>query len=123
MSIHFHVSKLQRIVYLRYLKNPTVEEFQTTMKQVFAHPDFSPGFSFLVDRSKVKPTDAEYMHGAVDFTRVHRLEMSGRWAVVIFGTAAYGLARMGQLMTQSLGIRVKIFADFAEAENWLLSPE
>ena len=117
--VQWRIDPQRRIVYLTFLKNPTVSEAMNMISEIIAHPDYQNDFGFLADRRTVGPATTEYMKGATEIARHHKAELQGRWATVVTGLTSFGMARMGEILAEPIGIHERVFTDFDEAEAWL----
>jgi len=117
--LQWRIDPQKRIVYLTFLENPTIHEIMNILSEIFAHPDYQSDFGFLADRRKVGPPTTEYMKGATEVARHHAAQLQGPWATVVTGLTSYGMARMGEILAEPIGIKERVFTDLAEAEAWL----
>jgi hypothetical protein len=119
MPLAYIIDARRRLVRLRYTDDPTFDEWATVMREVLEHPDYTSGFSFLVDRRGAVAPTRDYIRRAVDFTKGHRVELDGtKWALVVDGAEAYARASMAQIL-QAGAFDVRVFTDAKEAEDWL----
>jgi hypothetical protein len=115
------VDAAARVVRVTYLAQPTYEQWKATMERIFAEPQYAPDFGMLLDRSRLAGTsETEYTERSVRFID-RRISAAGpsRWAILVGGTAAFGMGRMAEsLSTQDEAIHV--FRERSEAEAWLV---
>ena len=117
--VQWRIDPQKRIVYLTFLENPTLLEVMSILSEIFAHPDYQSDYGFLADRRKVGPPTTDYMKGATEVARHHKAQLQGPWATVVTGLTSYGMARMGEILAEPIGIQERVFTDLAEAEVWL----
>lgn len=123
MAFTYHIDKTSRIVYLA--GNPAgLEEWQRTMLAIFADPDYETGFSFLSDRRFMEePRSTEFLRAALTFLKAHQSKLGRcKWASVVSTTAAYGMGRMVQILSEAMAIEVQVFTNLDEARAWLSEP-
>ncbi len=113
-----------RLVHIRYLANPTFQQWADVMEGIFRDPAFQPGFGFLSDRRPVdEAPSTAYVREVSQFIIHHADRLRGsRLAMVAGNTATYGTARMSHAMIQSTGLEQAVFTDPAEALRWLNEP-
>jgi hypothetical protein len=121
MALAFYVDPATRLVRLRGLRDPTLEELQGTIAAVLADPEYRPGFSVLADCSAIAlPPTSEYVRGVVSLMSTHGAERHvTRWAQVVQPEAAYDMARMAGLLGAGELSDYRVFSDILEAERWL----
>jgi len=97
--------------------------FQSFLSEIFSHPQWKPGKSVLLDHS-----DLVLSFFRTDEVRsVSKIVLDnkeiigkGKWAFVISGNFAYGMARMWQIITEEKApMAIYIFKDRQEAISWL----
>jgi len=113
-----------RLVHIRYLSDPTFQQWVEAMEAIFANPAFQSGFGFLSDRRPVDQAPSTlYVREVSQFIIDHADRLRGsRLAMVVGNTATYGTARMSHAMIQSTGLEQAVFTDPAEALRWLNEP-
>jgi hypothetical protein len=120
----YHIDKTAKIVYLEG-GDPSLDEWKETLLTLFADPDFEIGFNFLSDRRFLdRARSSTYVRAALDFLNLYADQLGTcKWATVVSTTAAYGMGRMSQILSEDMNIRIEVFTDKDEARNWLLRPE
>lgn len=96
-----------------------LEETRQIVDAAIADPLYEPAFNFLVD---VREADSPNMEDAkvfMAFLGSRAEELQGRIAVVVSDILHFGMARMGSIVTESQGIRMRAFQDIGKAEAWL----
>jgi hypothetical protein len=114
------VDAAARVVRVRYLAQPTYEQWAATMERIFAEPEYAPDFGILLDRSALPGTpETDYTARSVKYID-QRIREAGpsRWAILVGGTAAFGMGRMAQSLSTQEGA-IQVFRVRAEAEAWL----
>jgi hypothetical protein len=93
------------------------------LKEITAHPNWSPKFSVLLDLQQLDTEHLETseIRGISDmFKAFRKLLGTGCCAVVISSTLGYGLARMWQAMTEDdIRIAIRVFPSLSEAQSWI----
>jgi len=102
-----------------------VSGFDSFLREIFSHPGWIPGTDVLLDHSDLK------LHSfrTKDVRSVSRIVTDnkekigkGKWAFIISGNFAYGMARMWQIITEEKApIEINIFKDRDKALEWLLA--
>lgn len=110
-------------VYVTYIGQPTFALWVRTMGEIFRHPDYQYHFGIVLDRRSLgSAARSDFVHHMVYFIDQRVAETgTGRWALLAGGPAAFGMARMAELMSESKGIRA--FQDLDKAEEWLAGIE
>jgi hypothetical protein len=118
----YHIDKTSKIVYLEG-GDPGLDEWKETLLALFADPDFETGFNFLSDRrASDKARSSTYLRAALDFLKAYSNQLGTcKWATVVSTTAAYGMGRMSQILSEDMNIRIEVFTDIDEARNWLIN--
>jgi hypothetical protein len=81
----------------------------------------SVGYGFLSDRRGMSdiPT-TEYVRSVIGFLQGHDTVIGARqWAILVSGTASYGMARMAQQIGHELPFPIEVLTDEAKARGWL----
>jgi hypothetical protein len=106
-----------RSVRVVYQAQPSFEQWEATINEVFEDPRFQPGFGILLDRSRIlKPATSEYMSRLLDFVDRHA-EIAARWAILASDLASFRMGRKAE--TASSKANVRTFIDRHSAELWL----
>jgi hypothetical protein len=124
MGISYSVDPVNRAVRIVFQDEfPSVEEWGQALDAILAQPGYAPGFSFLVDPSPVDPQpEAVFVRGAVESLRRNSRQVeNSRWAIVAPNAVTFGMARMGQMLSDGLPVVIAIFRDVAAAEDWLFA--
>lgn len=121
MAKPYRIDKSRRIVTLEG-GQPNIEEWRQLMLAVFADPDFETGFHFLSDRrASEQPRSTDFLRAALLFLNAHKEKLGRcRWATVVSTTAAYGMARMVQILSEDMTIELEVFTEIEKAREWLL---
>ena len=120
MNLTYTIDKAANTVNVVYTGHPEFVEWAGMMNNVFRDPDFTPGFSFLLDRRNVNtaPSPA-YIERIVTFHKDHERELGkSKVAVVVSEMASYGMVRMSQGLIGD-HINLNVFTDINEAVDWL----
>ncbi|MCI0566674.1 MAG: hypothetical protein L0Z52_00610 [Acidobacteria bacterium] len=86
--------------------------------------NFRPGYGMIVDTRNL-----DYVPSLEDARRLAELfrelksTVEGGIAVVVEGTARYGVAQMIATLLENRGVRMAAFKDSAAAEAWLLESQ
>jgi hypothetical protein len=100
----------------------TFSEWRAAMSKILAHPEYEPGFRFLVDRRGAPAPSATFITQMANFFDAHRAELQGvRAALIVRDDAGFGMGRMTELMVnvRNPTMAVRVFRDAVEAERWL----
>ena len=109
-----------KIVHLIFDAKVLYEEWVATMLEIFAQPDYRPGFGFLIDRRHSIPPSTEDVHRMANFIDKHREQCNrGRFAFLTANIADYGMVRMAQGLSSDHPTELKIFQDIDLALGWL----
>lgn len=84
-------------------------------------PRFRAGMPILVDRRHVAVPSADYVKRIQSWWQAHGSETGNSPLAILANTpAAYGMARMTEILLDDTGRAVRVFQDEREAEAWLL---
>jgi hypothetical protein len=97
--------------------------FRDFLHEVFSHPKWTPEQPLLVDHSdlilRFFHTDEVRSVSRMVINYKHKIG-KGKWALVVSGNFAYGMARMWQIMTEeNVPMEIQIFKDREKAIKWL----
>ena len=117
----YRIDKINRIVYLEG-SDPSLQEWTQTLLTLFADADYEKGFNFLSDRRSIeKPRSRGYITAAVSFLNAKAAQIgSCKWASVVSTTAAFGMGRMAQILSDNTPLKVQVFTDIEKARQWLI---
>jgi hypothetical protein len=119
MPVTYSIDPKAQLVRLHYDGEPTLREATSVLLSILADPKFRKGFAVLADRRGLPVPSTAYVRRLASFARSVHLLAEMRVAVVVDSTAAFGMARMGQLMVDGESAPLGIFTDISEAESWL----
>ena len=100
-----------------------VKGFQAFLNDIFNHPDWSPGKAVLLDHTELIlsffHTDEVRSVSKIVVDNSEKIG-KGKWAFIISGNFAYGMARMWQIITEERApMEINIFKDREGALGWL----
>ena len=124
MAMEWSINPSQRRVILTITDPYTMDQWQAAIRAVLQHPNFVPGFGFLVDRRACSAPSGEFIQKQIDFLAGQEpLRVPHRVALLVrpHDAAAYGMARMLEIRAEFLdtGIDHRIFQSVEAAERWL----
>ncbi len=99
---------------------PTIVETEAAVLHLARDPAFRPGYGVLLD-----VRDMSYIPSWTDAQAYQRLftglrtTYTGGIALVVRGTAPYGVARMLSVMFGFIGVQLGAFTELGEATAWL----
>ena len=101
-----------------------VSGFNSFLTELFSHPRWIPGSSVLLDHSELIlssfRTDEVRSVSSFVLQQTEKIGQ-GKWAFVIAGNFAYGMARMWQIITEEKApMEINIFKNREKALEWLL---
>jgi hypothetical protein len=120
-NLSYSIDPLNHIVEFHFMGSPSFEEWVSVMYAVLSDRSFQSGYGFLSDRRGMAdlPT-TEYVRSVIGFLRGHYTAIGGRrWAILVSGTASYGMARMAQQLGHELPFPMEVFTDESKARRWL----
>lgn len=122
MALLYSIDSRRRRVTVMATAQPTYEEFTALLGAIVRDADFEPGDDILWDRRSYRdiPT-REYIEHIVGWWQRHLPQLGyGHIANVVPEgiAAAYGMARMAELMGRPEG-HLRAFNDLQEAIRWL----
>ena len=121
MPYEYRIDPAARRVVIRGFGPSTFEESQRAAEALIADPGYNPTFAILVDGREL-----EYLASYQDALRFRdmfgllRTSFRGPIAVVVQGTARYGVSRMIATMADLVGVRMEAFLSISDAEGWIL---
>lgn len=120
MNVSFSFDASGRSVTIHYASEPSLDEWSETMLAAMNDPRFHLGIKILLDRHLVGTPSPEFVHGVAEFVGRHRAILKRcPGAILVGGKGAFGMARMGQALTQFHGVTFEILETAEAAEAWL----
>ena len=113
-----------RRVHVRAFGPSSYDEAKDSIDRLVVDPAFEPTFSLLFDGREM-----EYLASYEDALRFRDLfqlmkdKFRGPMAIVVQGTARYGVSRMIASLLDLVGVKMEAFLSLPEAETWLDSHE
>jgi hypothetical protein len=113
-----------RRVHVRAFGPSSYDEAKESIDRLVVDPAFEPTFSLLFDGREM-----EYLASYEDALRFRDLfqqmkdKFRGPMAIVVQGTARYGVSRMIASLLDLVGVKMEAFLSLPEAETWLDSHE
>ena len=102
-----------------------VSGFNSFLTEIFTHPQWVPGLSVLLDHSELILSSfrTDEVRSVSKFVLQNTEQIGqGKWAFVIAGNFAYGMARMWQIITEERApMEINIFKNREKAIEWLLN--
>ena len=97
------------------------QEYRETFRRELANRLSDGPIRVLWDSRLVAKTEStEHVRGMVELMRHGAAKLAGaRIAIVAERSAAYGMARMLDVLTEHLPFELSVFRDFKEAVDWL----
>jgi len=120
-GITYSIDECEGIVRLVHHEEREFREWAAVMEALLDDPGFGPGMGFLVDRRAVGPLETQDLHRIVDFigSRLDEGFADTSWALVVGGTADFGMGRMSQALAADHPTVIEVFRDPDEALLWL----
>jgi hypothetical protein len=121
MPIRFTIDSAARLVSYVVEGDASADEADQFFDAVLAHPEYRRGFNFLGDRRAVTRAPGTLYVQRIAAEVNARCKALGRcrWAVVVSGELADGMARMWAQMTGFSGVEVRAFRTVEAACEWL----
>jgi len=113
-----------RRVHVRAFGPSSYDEAKDSIDRLVVDPAFEPTFSLLFDGREM-----EYLASYEDALKFRDLfqrmreKFRGPMAIVVQGTARYGVSRMIASLLDLVGVKMEAFLSLPEAETWLDSHE
>jgi hypothetical protein len=102
-----------------------VTGFNSFLSEIFSHPDWLSGSLVLLDHSELvlNSLNVDDVRSISNFVLKHaEIIGDGKWAFVIRGNFAFGMARMWQIITEEKApMEINIFKNREKAFEWLLA--
>ena len=119
--ISFSIDTTAGIVTLEYTGDPSFNEWASTMDVVLHDAAFRPGYGLLLDRSQLTTApEPHYIQRVVEYVQVHESQLGGsRVATLVNSLAAYGMARMAEILLDDTTETVRVFYDRVKALEWI----
>lgn len=122
LSAHVPISSriANGVVLLESAETATFTEWCEAFKGFLADPDYRPSMGVIHDwrRLLTAPPSTEIMARAEYVTEIPAMKGT-RWALIVAGTAAYGMGRMAEILMETSSVELRVFRDMAEAEAWV----
>jgi hypothetical protein len=128
MPVLWHIESQKGWAILTISDPYTFEEWRGAMDGILRHPEFTPGYSLLVDRRASAPPDVTFVRLMTGYLAE---QADARWqvrvAVVVPSTdvLAYGMGRMVENLSSAKDVpwSIHTFRSLPEAEAWLAQPD
>ena len=120
MPYDVSIDAAARRVHVRAFGPSSFDEAKVSIDDLIVDPTFEPTFSILFDGREM-----EYLASYEDALQFRDLfqrmkeKFRGPIAVVVQGTARYGVSRMIASLLDLVGVRMEAFLSLPEAETWL----
>jgi hypothetical protein len=121
MPYEYTIDPVARRVHVRGFGASSFEEARLKTEELAGNPAYDPSFAILFDGREL-----EYLASYEDalqfrdmFGRL-RASFRGPLAIVVQGTARYGVSRMIATLADLVGVRMEAFLAMPDAEAWLL---
>ena len=123
MPVIYAIDKMERVVYLTTVGEPSFDQWRDALLDVFSNPSFETGFNFISDRRQSSPPGPEFVERQVAFVREHAGELGRcRWAAVVPDPATDEAARTVTNQARLADVEVGFFYNLAEARRWVFRP-
>jgi len=120
MPVRYRLDAAQRLVILTYEEPVTAAEWTATIEAVLADAAYEAGFNLLVDRRASSPPTRAFAEGVAAYVRQHRPQFgNARVAILVSDVAAFGMARMQEMLNESPTLETRAFKSESEAYDWL----
>jgi hypothetical protein len=121
MPIHFAIDRQNRLVAYVVEGTATTEEARAFLDAVMRHPHYRYGFDFFGDRRDVDAApEPNYIFAVAAEVNARAARLAPcRWAVIVDGEVAHGMARMWGLLAAGSGVDIRPFHSAADAREWL----
>ena len=122
MGYELRIDREAHLARISLLGQTSVEEQQRWLDDIVNHPDWSPGFSILVDTRKLEGVMLSYDQTRAAAQHAKRLDErlgDGRHAVVGDTDVLFGCGRMGEQLSRPCSRQIAVFRHLADAERWL----
>jgi hypothetical protein len=100
-----------------------IDGFEAFLGEIFSHPKWAPGKALLIDHSDLvlRFFQTEEVR-SVSKMVINQTDIigKGKWAIVVTGNFAFGMARMWQIITEEkVPMEISVFKDREKAIKWL----
>ena len=120
MPVQWRETPARHYIVIEFSDPFTTPESERVLREIFARRDNPGALKLFVDVRQGAPPDAPFVHNAASFFRRHAAELEGaKIAVLVATDAQFGMARMSEIVTEQLPLRVRAFREAAAAEEWL----
>ena len=120
MPVAHRLETGESLVVLTYIAPVTFGEWTAALLAVFGEPSYEPGFNLLVDRRGSTPPTRMFADAVATFVRKHRDKLGhARVAILVSDVAAFGMARMQEMLNESAALETRAFRSESEALAWL----
>jgi hypothetical protein len=121
MPAFYKIEKENRLVLSTASGTITPSDIFTHQEKLSADPDFDPSFSQLIDVSHITKIEVT----TEDIRKLAQgtlFSPTSRRAILVSSDAAYGLARMFEMLRESAGeTGIEVFRNLDEALEWILT--
>ena len=120
MPYEHHIDPALRRATVRGFGPSSFDEVRRAAEALIAEPGYDPTFEILFDGREL-----EYLASYQDALQIRdlfallRASFRGPIALVVQGTARYGMSRMIATMADLVGVHMEAFRTIPDAEAWL----
>jgi hypothetical protein len=108
------------VVFLESGEDATFPEWRQAIEGFLAHPGYRPGMGVIHDwRRLLKAPATPDIIARSSYVKGIPPLKGTRWAFVVGSLAAFGVARMAQILTEESSLELRVFRDMAQAEAWV----
>lgn len=100
---------------------PVFADWVAAVEVLLSDSAWQSGFGVVSDwRQATSEPDLEFVRAFVAFLATNNARGLGRWVTVVdpSSPAIFGMGRMGEALTDNIGIEFRVVTDFAEALRW-----
>lgn len=119
MPMRYRVDPNDSIVYVTN-DGTSFDEWRIVMDRLLVDSEYRPGMDFVVDRRQAPPPEMSYVQATAGYVTAHSDRFrDSRSALVVTGSAAYGMGRVAEVLYESTPHALQVFTDYETAESWV----
>jgi fermentation-respiration switch protein FrsA (DUF1100 family) len=122
MPVVWNTDERRHVATVRYIEPVTFAEWEDATNALLQTCAADLGLGWLIDRREVSAPPIRFAQSIAAYVTAQKSAFAGRRIALLVsdpGSAAYGMARMQEILNEAGGAVTRVFTSEAEALAWL----